>query len=95
MGLREHGAWARARCATVGVAASLALAANAAPPAAPVTVVTSLPGLVAFWDFVKREPDGARPFTAHVPPGSPCDYALDAGNYVREFWGVGRRGRRR
>ena len=26
--------------------------------AEPVTTVTSTPGLVAFWDFVKREADG-------------------------------------
>ncbi len=52
--------------------------------------VTDTPGCVAFWDFVKREPSGARRFTAHVPLGSPSDYALDAGNYIRDFWGEGR-----
>jgi hypothetical protein len=53
-------------------------------------VVTSTPGLVAFWDFVKREPADARRFTAHVPQGAPTDYPLDAGNYVRDYWGTGR-----
>jgi hypothetical protein len=55
-----------------------------------VGAVTGTPGLVAFWDFVKREPVGARRFIAHVPAGSPNDYPLDAGNYVRDYWGVGR-----
>jgi hypothetical protein len=50
--------------------------------------VTSIPGLVAFWDFTKREAPGAR-FTAHVPAGAKHDYALDAGNYVRDLWGQG------
>ena len=31
--------------------------------------VVGTPGLVAFWDFVKREPEGAKRFTAHVPEG--------------------------
>ncbi len=52
--------------------------------------MTNTPGLVAFWDFVKREPDGARRFTAHVPPGAVNDYPLDVGNYVRDYWGEGR-----
>jgi hypothetical protein len=56
----------------------------------PVATVTSTPGLVAFWDFVKRELAGARRFTAHVPAGAPTDYPLDAGNYINDFWGVGR-----
>ena len=53
-----------------------------------VQAVTATPGLVAFWDFTKREAPGAR-FTAHVPPGAKHDYALDAGNYVRDLWGQG------
>lgn len=77
---------------------SLLLLAAAAPlilPAADTTAdrvasVTALPGLVAFWDFVQREPDGERRFTAHVPAGSPTDYPLDAGNYIKDFWGTGR-----
>ncbi len=55
-----------------------------------VAIVTKMPGLVAFWDFVAREPDGDRRFVAHVTAGSPTDYPLDAGNYVRDFWGEGR-----
>lgn len=77
---------------------SLLLLAAAAPlilPAADTTAdrvasVTALPGLVAFWDFVQREPAGERRFTAHVPAGSPTDYPLDAGNYIKDFWGTGR-----
>ncbi len=54
------------------------------------TTVTRTPGLVAFWDFVKREPDGAHRFTAHVPAGAATDYPLDAANYVKDYWGAGR-----
>jgi hypothetical protein len=68
----------------------LATAAGLAGAADPVATVTGTPGLVAFWDFVRREPDGCRRFVAHVPPGSPTDYPLDVANYVREFWGQGR-----
>ena len=50
--------------------------------------VTGTPGLVAFWDFTKREAPGKR-FTAHIPPGAKNDYALDAGNYVKDFWMTG------
>jgi hypothetical protein len=60
------------------------------PAAEPVAIVTSTPGLVAFWDFVKREPLGAHRFTAHVPAGAPTDYPLDAGNYIKDYWGAGR-----
>ena len=35
-----------------------------------VAAVMNTPGCVAFWDFVKREPDGAHRFTAHVPAGA-------------------------
>jgi hypothetical protein len=55
-----------------------------------VAVVTGTPGLVAFWDFVKREPEGAHRFTAHVPRGASTDYPLDAANYIRDYWGAGR-----
>ncbi len=55
-----------------------------------VAVVTRIPGLVAFWDFIKREPEGAHHFTAHVPSGAANDYALEAGNYVKDYWGEGR-----
>jgi hypothetical protein len=53
-------------------------------------LVTSTKGCVAFWDFVKRESDGLHRFTAHVPPGTPHDFALDAANYVKDYWGEGR-----
>jgi hypothetical protein len=53
-----------------------------------VSVVTSTPGLVAFWDFSKREAPGKR-FTAHVPAGAKNDYPLDAGNYVKDLWHAG------
>ncbi|NLT71693.1 MAG: LamG domain-containing protein [Verrucomicrobiaceae bacterium] len=55
-----------------------------------VRTVTDMPGLVAFWDFVKREPDGERRFLAHVPEGATNEYALDAKNYVKEYWDLGR-----
>ena len=54
-----------------------------------VAVVTKTPGLVACWDFVKREPVGARRFTAHVPIGATTDYPLDAANYIKDYWGAG------
>lgn len=54
-----------------------------------VETVTSTPGLVAFWDFVEREPNDARRFVAHVPAGASTDYPLDAANYVKDYWGVG------
>lgn len=55
-----------------------------------VAEVTRTPGLVAFWDFVKREPTATQRFTAHVPQGSSTDYALDAANYIKDYWGAGR-----
>lgn len=55
-----------------------------------VSIVTQTPGLIAFWDFVNRENDGEKRFTAYVPPMTSTDYPLDAGNYVREYWGQGR-----
>ncbi len=54
-----------------------------------VAAVMHTPGIVAFWDFVQREPGGSR-FIAHVPPGAPTNYPLDAANYVRDYWGEGR-----
>lgn len=62
----------------------------ASPHDSAVATVTATPGLVAFWDFVKRESGGAHRFLAHVPAGARNDYALDAGNYVRDYWGAGR-----
>lgn len=58
--------------------------------AARVALVTRTPGFVALWDFVRREPIGARRFTAHVPRGAKNSFALDASNYVKTFWGEGR-----
>jgi hypothetical protein len=55
-----------------------------------VTELTKIPGLVAFWDFVKKESGGSQRFTAHVPHGAATDYPLDAGNYIRDYWGTGR-----
>ena len=53
-------------------------------------VVAEMPGCVAFWDFNTREAAAPNRFIAHVPPGQTNVYALDAGNYVRDFWGTGR-----
>ena len=55
-----------------------------------VATVTHTPGCVAFWDFVQREPAGARRFTAHVPAGATNAFPLEAGNYVHDYWGEGR-----
>jgi hypothetical protein len=52
--------------------------------------VMRTPGFVALWDFVRREPGGGRRFVAHTPGGSDSAYALDAANYVRDYWGQGR-----
>lgn len=71
--------------------ASTALAAEPVRPYADrVATVTATPGCVAFWDFVQREPAGARRFVARVPAGAKNDFALDAGNYVHDYWGEGR-----
>ena len=72
--------------------APLAFPASAAEDsyAERVAVVTGTPGLVAFWDFVQREPAGAHRFVAHVPAGSTNAYPLDVANYVKDFWGLGR-----
>lgn len=63
---------------------------SALTAAEPTITVTGTPGLVAFWDFVKREPDGAHRFTAHVPAGTVTDYPLEAANYIKDYWGAGR-----
>lgn len=69
-------------------------AADGPPPVvagmAPVSRVTGTPGCVAFWDFVKREPGEPRRFVAHVPTRNGNNFPLDAGNYVRDYWGEGR-----
>jgi len=61
-----------------------------AKPSSPADVVTGTPGCVAFWDFVKREPDESRRFVAHVPDGVANDYPLDAWNWVKDYWERGR-----
>lgn len=53
-------------------------------------MVTGIPGFVALWDFVKREATPEQRFTAHVRKGEENDFALDATNYVKDFWGEGR-----
>ena len=52
--------------------------------------VCSIPGLVAFWDFVQREPAGERRFLALGPTGATPAYPLDVTNYVFDYWGEGR-----
>lgn len=54
-----------------------------------VASITRTPGLVAFWDFVRREESGEKRFLAHVPAGATNDYALDAANYIKDYWGAG------
>jgi hypothetical protein len=49
--------------------------------------VRRIRGLVAFWDFVKR--DQGR-FAAWQARGDRHDFRLDAVNYVRDSWGQGR-----
>lgn len=51
--------------------------------------VTKVPGFVAFWDFVEREPEGEKRFIAHVPEGATNRYPLDAANYVKGYWEKG------
>jgi len=55
-----------------------------------VGIVTSIPGCVAFWDFVRREAGPPHRWCAYVPATSPTDYPLEVMNYVREYWGQGR-----
>ncbi len=55
-----------------------------------VRTVTGTRGLVAFWDFVNREPEPPHRFTAHVPLGQSNHYPLDVANYIKDYWGTGR-----
>ncbi len=80
----------RVALALMGVACAVLRAGEGMSGAERVGVVTWIPGLVAFWDFVKREEGCERRFTAHVPRGEMNEYALEAGNYVRDYWGEGR-----
>lgn len=54
-----------------------------------VNEVRSIPGLVAFWDFVRREPEGGANgnFVAHTPAG--LGYPLEPHNVSRLFWKQG------
>jgi hypothetical protein len=55
-----------------------------------VNLVKRMPGFAALWDFVLREPAGARRFAAHQAKGDPSDFRLDAVNYVKDYWQQGR-----
>ncbi len=68
----------------------LAVSAAVASDADRVATVTKTPGCVAFWDFVQREANGLHRFTAHVPQGAKNQFPLDAGNYIKDYWGEGR-----
>jgi hypothetical protein len=52
-----------------------------------VDTVRHTPGFVVLWDFVLRS---ERRFDAYQPSGSSHDYRLDAVNYVRDYWNLGR-----
>ncbi len=54
-----------------------------------VEVVRQLPGFVAFWDFVQRDPATGQ-FVPYQPDDSKHDFRLDAVNYVLDYWGEGR-----
>jgi hypothetical protein len=51
--------------------------------------VVRTPGLVAFWDFVKRDAETRR-FAAHQPAPAAHAFSLDAVNYVSVYWDEGR-----
>jgi len=72
------------------LAASAVLNAKEPTASDRIATVVDIPGLVAFWDFVEREPDGDRRFLAHVPEGASNRYPLDSENYTRTYWGSGR-----
>lgn len=62
-----------------------------AGPGASVSHVHSVPGLVAFWDFVQREDGvgGRGRFVSRLADGS-MGYPLDAVNISRQYWHEGR-----
>ncbi len=66
----------RTRLPALIFCAFIASTLAASPATDRVNAVTATPGCVAFWDFVQREPDGARRFTAHVPVGASHPFAL-------------------
>ncbi|MCS7026728.1 MAG: hypothetical protein NZV14_18165 [Bryobacteraceae bacterium] len=53
-----------------------------------IQTVVKTRGFVALWDFVLRGSDGR--FDAHKAKNVSQDLRLDATNYVREFWNLGR-----
>lgn len=53
-----------------------------------VEAVRQIPGFVALWDFVKRD---AGRFAAWQAAGDRHDFRLEAVNYVRDYWGAGRK----
>lgn len=70
----------------------IGLALNAASPEdydRNVRTVTRIPGFVALWDFVKRDPSDQR-FDAWKAASEKADLRLDAMNYVQEYWNEGR-----
>lgn len=69
--------------------ASFLMPASAETPSERVAAVKEMPGLVAFWDFVRREEGREKRFLAHVPEGATNDYPLDAANYIKDYWGAG------
>jgi hypothetical protein len=54
-----------------------------------VETVRGMPGFVALWDFVRRDPATGK-FTAHQPDGTTHDFRLEPMNYVLDYWGQGR-----
>lgn len=57
-----------------------------------IEIVRRMPGFAALWDFALREDGtgGRGRFIAHQPRGAKADLALDAVNYVRDYWNRGR-----
>jgi len=89
-GTRPAFSCTRAIWFTPVIFAAVACGGDAADHDKRITTVTAMPGLVAFWDFTAREPAGEQRFVARVPADAPTNYPLDAGNYVRDYWGAGR-----
>jgi hypothetical protein len=73
----------------LGAALALRAGGDAGEAGRRVREVRQVPGFVALWDFVARDPADGR-FAAHTAPGERHDFRLDAINYVREYWGAGR-----
>lgn len=72
-------------------AALLAHVLNDSPNyASRVSSVINIKGCVAFWDFVRRETGSERRFSSHLSTPGTNDFALEASNYVKDYWGEGR-----